>query len=176
MRILTVLLAALLTATGAQAQDWSGPYAGLGFSQADGEQVTPFVFPMKGTPVSLFAGYNWQRGNLVFGGELAIHQNDIVLIEFPGIEYNDLVDLKARIGFAMGRTLVYGTVGRAQSRYELTNFRETLTGSSYGAGAEVQVSDRVFVGAEYLTRDLDFTSSANQNEVNTFTLRLGVSF
>lgn len=80
-----------------------GPYIGLGVIQADGEQDTPLPdFPLDGSPVSLFGGYNCQSGNVVYGGGLAVFNNDIQLIAFPLITYNRLIDMKGRVGYAAG--------------------------------------------------------------------------
>lgn len=175
MRALAISLFALLAPT-AQAQDWSGPYVGLGASRSDGEQDAGAAFPLEGSPISLFGGYNWQNGNLVFGGELALSSNAITLTDFPLIEYNKLIDLKGRVGYAAGRTLVYGVIGVSQAEYVNGSFTDDLDGWSYGLGADVLISDRIFAGAEYLRRNLDHTNPGVSTDISTFTLRVGMNF
>jgi len=176
MRILAFPLVALLS-TAAQAQDWSGPYAGLGISRADGAQESGALsFPLEGSPVSIFGGFNWQSGNLVYGAELAVHNNNATLTGFPAISYNRLTDIKGRIGYATGRTLVYGVLGYSQVEYQNGSFFDDLDGFSYGIGADVMVSDKVFVGAEYMRRSLDHTSVGVTSDINTITVRIGMNF
>lgn len=173
------LSAALLAAPAARAQDWSGAYVGLGVSSTGGAQENSggFQFPAEGTPVSLFGGYNWQNGNLVFGGELALHNNDITLTGFPTISYNRLTDLKARVGYASGRALFYGVLGYSWAEYQNgPAFFDDLDGMSYGIGAEFLVSEHVFAGIEYLQRDLDHTDVGVTTGLDTFTLRVGMKF
>jgi outer membrane immunogenic protein len=179
MRALTFPLLLLLSTTAAQAQDWSGPYAGLGISRADGDQSTATLsFPLEGSPISIFGGFNVQSGNLVYGGELAIHNDNATLTGFPSISYNRLTDLKGRIGYATGRTLVYGVLALSKTEYQNgPNFFDDLDGFTYGIGADVMVSDRVFAGAEYMHRELDHTTNAGvTSDYSTFTLRIGMKF
>jgi outer membrane immunogenic protein len=181
MHIHTITLLALLSATGVQAQDWTGPYAGLGISRADGDQASASLsFPLEGTPVSIFGGFNVQSGNLVYGGELAIHNDNATLTGFPAISYNRLTDLKGRIGYATGRTLVYGVLAFSKAEYQNGPiFFDDLGGFTftYGIGADVMVSDRVFAGAEYMHREFDHTLDPDvTSNYSTLTLRLGMKF
>jgi opacity protein-like surface antigen len=179
MRNVALPLIALLTASAAQAQDWTGPYAGLGVSRADGDQSTATLsFPLEGRPISIFAGYNLQSGSMVYGGELAIHNDDASLTGFPAISYNRLTDLKGRIGYATGRTLVYGVLAFSQVEYQNgPNFFDDLDGLTYGIGADVMVSDKVFAGAEYMHRELDHTTDPDvTSDYSTVTLRIGMRF
>jgi outer membrane immunogenic protein len=179
MNIPALALVTLLSATGAQAQDWSGPYAGLGISRADGDQSTGALsFPLEGTPISIFGGFNMQSGNFVYGGELAIHNDNTTLTGFPAISYNRLIDLKGRIGYATGRTLVYGVLAFSQAEYQNgPNFFDDLDGFTYGIGADVMVSDKVFAGVEYMHRELDHTTDADvTSDYSTLTLRVGMKF
>ncbi len=177
LRAALALSTALLAAPVAQAQDWTGPYIGLGASRATGEQVAGGSFPLDGNPVSLYGGYNWQNGNFVFGGELAVSNNAISLTTFPGVDYNRVIDLKARVGVASGRALFYGVVGLSRATYVSGAFKDNLDGMAYGIGADVLVSDKVFVGAEYLRRDLDHSTPPGvTSSIDTFTLRVGIKF
>ena len=48
------------------------------------------------------------------------------------------------------RFALYGVVGGAVSRFDGYNFRETSASVSYGAGAEVGITQNVFVSADYI--------------------------
>jgi opacity protein-like surface antigen len=172
----TLAIMALLAASSAQAQDWTGPYAGLGIGKVDGTQNSGAGYALEGTPVSLFGGYNWQNGNLVFGGELALHSDDITLTAFPSIEYKNMIDLKGRLGYGSGRTLVYGVLGVSKTTYENGGFTDDLDGFAYGLGAEFLVSDKIFAGAEYLRRDFDHSNPGVTTDISTFSLRVGIKF
>ena len=58
----------------AAAHDWSGPYVGLSYGRtsADIDFSTTGAFDFNdGKAAGLYAGYLFQRGQLVYGGELA---------------------------------------------------------------------------------------------------------
>lgn len=72
------------TSTSAFAQDWSGAYAGIGFSQHSGEntdkengvvdtEFLPNPFKRNGSMTSYFAGYRLQNGNFAYGPELSVN-------------------------------------------------------------------------------------------------------
>lgn len=178
MKLHPLALVVFLSATSAQAQDWSGFYAGVGISRADGEQsLGASSFPLEGTPASIFGGLNVQSGTLVYGGELSIHNDNATLTGFPAISYNRLTDLKGRVGYAAGRSLFYGVLGFSKVEYQNGTFFDDLDGWTYGIGAEVLMTDSVFGGAEFMNRSLDHQSSPGVvSDYNTFTLRLGTKF
>lgn len=178
MRISAFLLAALLPATTSYAEDWAGAHVGLSVSASNGAQDIGIIsFPAEGTTTSLFGGYDWQTGNLVFGGELALHSNDIGLTGFPAISYNRLTDLKGRIGYAAGRALIYGVIGYSWAEYQNgPAFFDDLDGTAYGIGAEFLVSEKVFSGVEYLHRDLNHANAGVITDISTVTLRVGMKF
>ena len=90
-----------LGADAAKAQDWTGFYGGLTLGQGSGEQtIPPSSTPndLDGRQFGGFAGYNFQSGNLVYGGELAVNSAEIEVGEISNVEYTRFVDLKARLG------------------------------------------------------------------------------
>lgn len=145
--------------------DWSGLYAGgaLSFDSTNGE-VTAFI---DGTPSSFsvsnimsvgsFAGYNAQFGNFVLGGEAAVFSGIVELESASNFQHQTLFDLKARAGYSFGNALAYGVIGNSFSNASLGNFAVAISGLVYGAGLDFQVSENMFVGAEYLIRDMDGT-------------------
>lgn len=150
--------------------DWSGTYLGLhlgyGRGEADFKDATynggVGSFPVvnweadhSGALVGLQAGYNWQRGKLVFGLEGEIGYLDIDGKELPpGLDpFGDPYDasgtingdwyagLGARVGYAFQQTLLYAKAGAVYSRTEL-GFVDTCITAPCGTGL-VDASERV---------------------------------
>jgi outer membrane immunogenic protein len=172
----------------AAAHDWSGPYIGLSYATTSADigfnPGNDFDFE-NGHATALHAGYLFQRGSLVYGGELAYGRVGGTFI--PGFGGDDeidyVLDLKARAGVTTNRTLFYGVLGYSKSRYvEPPLFEFDLDGLAYGVGVEVAASDRLIVGLEYLKRDLsgDATSGIvtidSDANLDTLGLRVGFSF
>lgn len=150
------------------ATDWGGFYLGGVYSlnSGTGDYFAPFSSslgnPLSGPLYGGYAGYNFQRGSLVFGGEIA-YQVGGIAFDWPTppstAEVTQLLDAKARVGFAAGKILVYGVAGFTAGQYEeslgapLTD-SASLTGFSYGAGTEIKIGENMIVGLEYLNREL----------------------
>lgn len=184
-------MAFLALADTAVAQDWSGAYVGV---QAANSDYTNSYFNngvFDGLPVDgggsmngVFAGYNHQIGNVVLGGEIAYLSGEPAYDLFPGFFYGDMLDLKARAGYSLGRVLPYAVVG--WSKTEWTNGSLATVdadGFAYGIGAEILVTDQVLVGLEYLQRDLvgdNFvwvpTTTNIEGDVSTLAFRVAYSF
>lgn len=166
------------------AQDWSGPYVGLTFGQGSGDVQAPASFDLDGESYGIVVGYNIQSGALVYGGELAYHNASVDLVSAaPFVQrYEELLDLKARIGYASGKLLAYGVLGYSTNEYNLNNtVTSTGGGISYGLGVDYNISDAVFVGAEYLRRNMDNDAvvpgiNALDANLSTLSVRVGVSF
>ncbi|MFZ1773298.1 MAG: outer membrane beta-barrel protein, partial [Rhizobiaceae bacterium] len=129
-----------------------------------------------------FVGYNVQRGHLVYGGELAAQFGKFAMTGFPNSVYTNFIDLKARVGYATDRVLVFGAIGGMVGHFDdgpAIDF--TLAGLTLGAGVDVMVTDKVFIGGEVthrIFRGDDATRPlidwhANSTEVS---LRAGVRF
>src|SRR5262245_17829316 len=123
-------------------------------------------------------GGNYQSGNWVFGIEGDAHaqrwaQSDVFAgLLVPPIGVGSVFDLRSdwqasargRIGYAMNRTLFYGTAGAAWTEVRshaswipiipgpgpaiVTNDTRTLTGVTVGAGVEHAVTDNFTLGLE----------------------------
>ena len=172
--------------------DWSGAYVGLGYGTTSGDLEfsnipSSFVFEDGSLP-ALFGGYQIQRGNLVYGGELSFGQiQDSPISGFAGIaEMTDnIIDLKGRIGYATGSFMVYGVLGYSTGTYTdiLTVTpppQADVSGLNYGIGVDYAVTDNWIVGAEYLTRDLDgdgpFANQTTNVQLETISLRVSYKF
>lgn len=173
----------------AQAPDWGGFYAGA-FASFDAGSTFDYylndVFDasheMNSSDVyGGFAGYNIQRGNMVYGAEVAYSGGTTYLDGFPTYEFDSMLDVKARVGYAAGRALVFGAAGWSSAPWDNgfdSNF--TMSGLNVGAGVDYLVTDRIFVGAEYLTRFLAGDAGNNLDSyeatVQTISVRAGVNF
>lgn len=145
--------------------DWSGAYAGLSFGAVSGD-IDFFPSPAQeldsGTLAGIYGGYQIQRGNLVYGGELAIAKpNDTAVTGYTGTSEIEkpMTDLKGRLGYANGKFLFYGVLGYSFGTY--SNWLGSpaddwdIDGFNYGVGVDYAINDDWLVGAEYLVRDLD---------------------
>lgn len=167
---------------------WRGFYAGGIASLNYGEQtdgVGDQPSDTDGSMLGLFAGYNFQSGGLVYGAEAAYALGDISSAPSEiGVEYSSLFDVKARAGYSVGKALLYGVVGGSLGVADtVTGPSETIStaGMNYGLGVDYQVTERVFVGAEYLVRDLvgELESAADVNIETLFQsaqIRVGLRF
>ena len=129
------------------------------------------------TVVGAFGGYNIQNGSLVFGGEARY-----LGFEMPGVAQgsalNDVFDVRGRVGVAPGGSagmLFYAALGYSWSSYD-TGFGGSvdLDGMNFGVGAEYNLSESFFVGADYTGRSLE--GGAYEVDLNTVTLRAGFRF
>ena len=178
--------------------DWSGPYVGVLF--ATGSATQDFVYDfgegtetwtgadLEGTMYGAFAGYNVQRGSYVFGIEGAYSTGSFSWFDDPvepewGQELTNVIDIKARAGFAAGDALVYGFAGWSMADYiwfdNGINVIYPVNGMNYGAGVDFLITDSIFVGADYIVRDLSGATFPNETVdlgVQAFELRIGMQF
>ncbi len=184
------LTAAAVSATGpVMAQDagidWSGAYAGLfgarnnsdiGIVDLDGVGgVGQFVdFSAEGSEVGGLVGYNFQRGNLIYGVELSLANggaagnlvtDTINLDETLEWQVKSSATLTARVGTIVGQTLFFGSAGVARSKvhYGFLNLADdlvtveadnridsTFNGYVLGVGLEHALSARLIFRTEVL--------------------------
>lgn len=155
-------------------------------------------FEVKGEDYGLTGGFNMQSGNIVYGveGDVAVSKaNDALVIHdrpAPGsgqfdtrlegdIDYT--ATLRARLGYAVGPVLLYGTAGGAMMRASVdrsyTNAAgsqiadkdgETYFGLAYGGGAEWALNDRWSIKGEYLRTDFQRETHSHSYGPNGFAL------
>ena len=136
------------------AYDWSGGYFGgtLGFGSSRHPMDPPGTLPnASGAMVGGLMGYNAQRGNVVFGGEVALNWANISgagPCTNPAwtctSDVSALAALRGRIGYAQDRTLVYLTGGLGAARIDhsttvggpVFSDSHTRTGWTLGLGVE----------------------------------------
>lgn len=192
--------------------DWTGPYIGVNLGEgrdaefdldaalevdagstffpapiAGGTFPTMSTFGGDGWVGGIRAGYNWQAGMFVLGGELDVQLSDVgsstSIPNAPGgaadnpdgftdlnFEVDYFATARARAGVAFDRILVYATGGVAYARvdfdrnYRVGTAEETAsasadqTGWTYGAGTEWGMTDFWTLRAEYSRIDLGSSS------------------
>ena len=134
--------------------DWSGPYAGLAFGTADVSDARyyetdsddEFAFDdvadaTDGSAFGAFGGYNLQSGSFVYGGELAYYSLNEVGYANDGDEVElleDVIDLRARVGYSFGDILVYGALGFSTASlntdFEGAEIDDSVYGTNIGLG------------------------------------------
>lgn len=172
--------------------DWSGFYAGgmFGFENGEWELINSLntippsdVWDTEGSSYGIFAGYNLQFNNLVLGGELAYSMGESTVANG---DYDDSIfDVKARAGYAYDDFLIYGVAGWSTVDHDYSGGINVptipLEGLNYGAGAQYRFDNGLFVGVEYLARDLTGGHPTIQNityeyRKPTVSLRVGKQF
>ncbi len=160
------------------------------------------TFEGDGAVYGVQGGYNFQRGAFVYGVEADLQTSDIEsTISIPGAPggaasnptgFTDLtfgVDylstLRGRAGVTIGPVLAYGTAGLALGKVEFDrNYRvgtgeirdsadSNRSGSVYGAGVDIALTERISVGAEYSKVELgedDFDTSYSDGTIGRATI------
>jgi len=206
--------AALADAPAPAPYDWTGLYAGasLGLASASGtaadldyynyaETTRTFSSSIMG---SLDAGYNLQRGNIVYGVEADLGMLDAGRrYDFYGTErylackycstsrIGALGSARARVGVAFDKALIYATgglaFGQVNNRWEYSGLKASdngwKTGYAVGAGIDYAVSPSWTVRAEGIYYALEATTVGSTNANYSFRFkntaqvaRLGVNY
>ena len=155
----------------ASAKAFDGVYVGGGVGHATqtakydiSGTLTKIGRSKSAAPVQVYTGVNAQlTDNFVIGAELGITPNPIKASGRSGTttytsKTGSEFDISGRAGFLAGEnTLIYARAGVAKARLErtalpdggsLTQTRKNLSGSLYGVGAEVMVSEKFSVRGE----------------------------
>jgi len=126
-----------------RAYSWQGPYVGANLGYQWGTTTNNPTDP-SGVAGGLQAGYNFQRGPIVFGIETDI-QLSAAEDRFAPWKFSNpwFGTLRGRGGYALNNVMFYGTVGLAygtlRGRHTFTGLSESTTdvGWTIGAGMEV---------------------------------------
>ncbi len=199
-----------------QAFSWQGFYVGaqVGYVWGESDVVSFSATPARvgganvdanGFVGGLHAGYNWQRGSLVYGLEADIEYAALdgsanvlegaTVLARATVESQFRGSLRARLGVAFDRTLLYETGGLALGQVEgafvnganRASGSETQFGWTIGAGVEYAISNNWSARAEYRYTDLgDFnvatptavvTGAARSNiDTTDHSVRVGLSY
>lgn len=128
--------------------DWTGGYVGLQVGRLNldignggsGDDMS----------YGLHAGYDYDLGNFVLGGELEYDVGYFGAFQIPGFaDVEDVARLKLRAGYDLGRTLVYATAGAAR----ISTSIGSEVGPVGGIGVAYALSPHFTVGGEVLYQD-----------------------
>lgn len=184
-------LTVLAANSAASAADWTGAYFGLFGSDNRGTITTtdlnsvvapPFQIAdidTSGFSAGVLSGYNWQRGNVVFGLEVDLQLggdsgsstvDTVFLDETLTWKTDQLATLRGRVGFARNNVLYYASAGlsAAKATFGYLNYDDTLTilqndergtqsltGTVLGLGVEMAVSEKATLRLEYLHHEFE---------------------
>jgi outer membrane immunogenic protein len=171
--------------------DWSGVYLGVqgGYVWTNVSGPAGFDEDFNGGTIGAHVGANWQHGNIVFGLEGDINYNwnedDVVIAGTAaevGTDWSGSV--RARLGYAMDRTLLYATGGLALANGFVNvagggDQSETLTGWTAGAGVEHAFNDDWTARLEYRYSDYgsdDFGAGLGDFDITEHAVRIGFSY
>ncbi|MBT8410658.1 MAG: outer membrane beta-barrel protein [Octadecabacter sp.] len=156
--------------------DWTGFYAGGSLGYADvGDDAAVFGDEFNGLTYGVHAGYDYDFGNFVLGGEFELSGFD-VQDNNTATEVDSVARLKLRAGYDAGNFLPYLAVGAAQlktSGAPLGGVDDT--GYFYGAGVDYRLTDSIRVGGEVLQHEFDDYAGSGINP-DALTAAVRVSF
>ena len=155
--------------------DWTGFYAGgqLGYGRLSSDAITDEDDPA-GFTYGVHAGYDYDFGDLILGGELDIDGTNIE-IEAPDSDLTSVARAKVRLGYDAGQFMPYVTAGVARATTTDDLDGET-DGTFAGAGINYLLSDSLMVGGEVLQHQFDDFADNDGVEVDATTLSLRASF
>jgi outer membrane immunogenic protein len=179
--------AADLTPYAAPARDtfWQGPYVGANLGYQWG-LVTDSPNKPSGVMGGVQAGYNWQIGAFVFGGETDLQLSDADN-RFAGWKFANpwFGTTRVRAGLAASNLLFYGTVGLAYGTLTTRNLStgvsedHTSAGWTGGLGVEIALTGNWSTRAEYLyvnLNDSSFVLTGANHGIESSLLRIGVNY
>lgn len=171
---------------------WEGFYAGVigGFLSGELEPSGGgAIASFDATTYGVMAGYNFQDDHIVYGGELDIQMGNASTSVPAGIANNNpfaldfdidyLVDLRGRLGYAMDNVLVYAAGGLTAAKISTAGGGFTGSGWNAGAGVDFGLTDDVFLGGEYVYRNLsgeDSIGTPYDLTGHSFQARIGYRF
>jgi opacity protein-like surface antigen len=156
--------------------DWSGAYVGaqLGYGDVNSNGAG---LDGNGLLGGVHAGYRWDLGNWVAGGELSWDKASIDLGTAAGDQLDSVAALKLMAGREIGNSLVYGTLGAAQAKASVGGADQSDSGMVYGLGFDYAVNDRWTVGGEVLQHQFnDFDGTGNDFDATTIKAKVGLQF
>lgn len=150
----------------APAITWTGFYVGGNIGAAWPEDDVEILNDDAALIGGAHAGFNLQTpSSWVIGVEGDVNFAD-------DIDY--LASLRGRLGYAFGRTLLYGTGGVAFAGFDNAAFEDdNATGWVAGGGIETKVRDNLSLGLEALYYDFDDvgTVAGDDNSVDALSVR-----
>lgn len=176
-------------------KSWAGFYGGLSVNKTSGTAgFEPALSSAQrivedSTFGGAFIGQNWQRGNIIYGAEFNYSAINNELAGYDGpdyyefdVDWDPLIEMRLRAGYALGDVLVYGFAGKSFTAFVEGADKQSLSGLTYGAGAQMYVYKDVFAGLEVSRRNYSFASPDSELnrdfeiEIDQISLRIGYTF
>lgn len=156
--------------------DWTGFYAGgqLGFGKLDSDQILDSDDP-SGAIYGVHAGYNYDLGSLVVGGEIDYDATNIE-VDSPATDVDSVARLKAKLGYDAGLFMPYVTAGVARMETSGTTWDGETDGSFAGLGLSYMATDTLMVGGEVLQHQFEDVADNAGTDIDATTLSLRASF
>jgi outer membrane immunogenic protein len=203
-KALSFLLLALSLLSGsalADANDWTGVYAGAQFGQGSSSfdysyhGAAAVSFDSDGLIGGLTVGYNWQKENFVLGveGDYSLSEVGSSTLVTPAPCYiqgcngriKSTASGRLRIGYAVQSFLPFLTVGAAFADIKgsadlgacgsaYCGFSSSRWGQTYGAGVEWRINQKWSAKAEYLYSHFDAPAFSSSN-VTVSSINLNVA-
>lgn len=168
---------------------WQGGYVGgnvnYGKADFDGNPDASWTdAEPDGANFALRGGYDWQRGNGVFGlgaeYNLTDYNDDYVVGEgTEELELKNVGTVFARAGYAFSEQLMaYGLLGYSWGKVDSPAVSESVDGPTVGVGAEYRFNPNWSGYAEYAYTDFGDVTDAgdNKSDIDLSQLKLGVNF
>jgi outer membrane immunogenic protein len=163
--------------------NWSGAYVGLNAGYEWG-RITNSTLSPAGLLGGIQAGYNWQNGQFVFGGETDLQVSGADDTFAPWKFSNPWFGtLRARAGAAFSNVLIYVTAGLAYGGVKGENLgaseSKTHGGWATGLGAEFGFAPNWSAKVEYLYVDLGnrtYSVTGMNNGLQSNIVRFGVNY
>jgi outer membrane immunogenic protein len=181
---------------------WSGLYMGVQLGYAGGNTEAnsgpsggfnqAYDYKSQGWLGGAHAGYNFQRGNLVYGVEADLEKSGQKGsgVGTLGFQHSSDIDwqgsVRGRLGLAFDRTLVYGTAGWAFGDVKVdkgfANYTDVRNGWTAGVGVEHMLTQSLSARIEYRYTDFgraDFgnapLNTIDRSSVDQHAVRAGLS-
>jgi outer membrane immunogenic protein len=164
---------------------WQGAYVGANLGYQWGATTNNRTDPW-GPAGGFQAGYNWQRGQFVYGAEADMQWSGADDTFAPWKFSNPWFGtVRGRAGWSMSNILLYGTLGLAYGTLKAHNIatgtRESKShiGWAAGAGIEVSLTGNWSARAEYLYVDFSdryYLSTGASHGLQSSLLRMGVNY
>ncbi|HEY1945057.1 MAG TPA: outer membrane protein [Roseiarcus sp.] len=166
---------------------WTGFYVGVNGGGAFANGGRDFGDP-DGGEVGGTVGYNYQLGQIVLGVEAdwdwaSLNQNGVNFVGPYKNNIDDILTARARLGYAIDRTLLYVTGGYAGADQELkfpglASNDTWRSGGVIGGGVEYAFTNNISAKAEYLYAP--FGDSTNlmgaKSDLNLSLVRVGLNY
>lgn len=158
----------------ARGNDWTGFYAGgqLGYGRL---LADPLTEDPDGITFGVHAGYLYDLGNAVIGGELELDGTNIE-DETADVALDSVTRAKFRVGYDAGNWMPYLAGGIAQASTSGA-VEGTDTGAFGGIGIDYLLSDTIRVGGEVLQHQFeDFDGNGFDIDATTLSARVSFAF